>query len=76
MTPKVGDYFEHSQWLDPDRGNRPLICKITKIERGLLYYRGFYGTDRDGRDVFGAPGYFPFASVPIYVAKVLEGKPS
>jgi len=60
MTLKTGDQFIHGFWLDSN--NEPLVCRVTKIEQGEIYYRPVSG---------GKSTYFPCTKVAKYVAKVI-----
>ena len=53
---KRGVCFIHKRWLDGSN-NQPLKCQITRIARGLMYYRADYGLHDDGTPWLGAP-YF------------------
>lgn len=35
---KRGDKFIHAKWLDEK--NQPLVCEVTKVARGLVYWKG------------------------------------
>lgn len=41
---KPGTQFVHRHWLDAD--NRPLICEVTAVRRGTVYWRDAGTTGR------------------------------
>lgn len=41
MMPKVGLVFEHTRWLD--ESHAPLLMRVTRIARGIVYYRDLTG---------------------------------
>lgn len=51
-TLKPGLIFEHKHWLDSST-NAPLKCKVTRITRDRVYYRGYYGLHDDGSEWLG-----------------------
>lgn len=64
-----GDIFTHKHWLNsmaPFGG--ALQCRVTKIARGVVYYRPIYGLHDDGTEWLGSPAYFPIEFASRYVA--------
>lgn len=39
--PRKGQRFRHAIWRTED-GSAPLVCEITKISKGTIYYRPVY----------------------------------
>jgi len=68
------DLFEHRYWLDarhmPDK--RPLLCIVTRVAQGTVYYRPFYGRHDDGTSWLGSSTHFPIKDTARYVGAVLE----
>jgi hypothetical protein len=66
-----GDLFQHAHWLDSSKmpEHVPLTCKVTKVERGMIYYRPYYGKHDDGSEWLGSPAYFPIEQIGHYVRK-------
>ena len=54
-APKPGRYFLHRVYIDFD--NLPILCRITAIRRGMVYYRPQY-VRPGGRVVDGHSTYF------------------
>ena len=69
---KQGDIFTHRHWLDPDHSNAPLRCKVTKIARGMVYYRPYYGLHDDGTEWLGALWKFELMNAARYVQDTRE----
>lgn len=71
MTTKLrrGDRFEHRRYLRPDE-NSPLVCVVTAVRQGVIYYRPDYGVHDDGTPWLGSPSYFPADQESRYVGKV------
>ena len=57
-TLKRGTWFESRHWLNP-ADKSPLVCRVTKISAGTLYYRPVYGLHDDGTLWLGSPVCFP-----------------
>ena len=55
---KQGDYFIHAHWLDPDRGNALMVCKVTRVALGGVYWRSYNGRDANGVERLGGPPMF------------------
>jgi hypothetical protein len=53
---KRGDTFTHARWLDTD--HKPLRCVVTRVARGLVYWRPIDG---------GSPMYFELSKASQYV---------
>lgn len=51
---KRGMRFQHSTFLDPET-NQPLVCRVTKVQRGVVYYR-----DETGGSCYYTAGIVPF----------------
>lgn len=49
-TIKRGQVFQHRHWRNADDFSKPLLVRITKVERGTVYWRPIDG---------GAPMKFP-----------------
>ena len=58
-----GMIFRHTKWLD-DSYKRPLVCKITKVAQGLVYYRPVDG---------GAPMFFPIEERARWIKDFING---
>ena len=57
MAIKRGDYFTHRYYFTEDgAGKRPLRCKVTKVAKGLVYYRGVY-SEPGSPELLGAVYY-------------------
>jgi hypothetical protein len=69
---KIGMIFEHKKWLDPEMNGRPLRCKITKIARGSIYYRPYYGKHCDGSEWLGSPAFFAVDDAAKYMGAVCD----
>ena len=52
----VGEFFYHKHWLNP-YSEQALLCKITRITRDRVYYRGCYGERPDGSEILGGSMY-------------------
>jgi len=55
-----GVRFVHASWRDA--ANQPLLCVVTRLAKGVVYWRPEGG---------GKPMYFPVEDAGRYVAKVL-----
>ena len=64
-----GAYFTHSRWLDPDHSNQPMRCKVTRVARGLVYYRPHYGWHDDGTEWLGNPWKFGIEDADKYFSR-------
>ncbi len=53
---KKGETFQHKHFLNPNT-NQPIVCKITAIRAGLVYFRPLYGVHEDGTDWLGASSF-------------------
>jgi len=49
MLPKIGLIFTHAFWLDAD--NRHLRMRVTKIAKGVVYYRPVDGGNSSYCDI-------------------------
>ena len=58
MNFKRGTTFLHSKWLDAN--NAPLLCEVTKVSEGVVYYREAGSTSK-------AKNYFPLEQASKYV---------
>ena len=67
---KKGDTFKHRHWLDPDT-KKPLVCEVTKIANGVIYYRCLYSDGSVGK----TKAYFPIEQQEKY-AMSREKNPS
>lgn len=68
--PTCGDYFVHVVWLDAE--HRPLVCKVTRVARGVVYWRGYYGRSKtDNTESLGSPMTFLLDEAEHYVAHYL-----
>ncbi len=67
--PTHGDFFVHVSWLDEK--HRPLVCKVTRVARGVVYWRGYYGRNADGGDQLGSPMTFLLDEAEHYIAHYL-----
>jgi hypothetical protein len=67
MTPTKGFRFYHTRVLDIQKfdGKSPQLFEVTKIARGIVYYRAVY--DLDGRETKGAPACCPCEDFRRYV---------
>lgn len=63
---KRGDEFLHRSYTDPDAGNRPLRCRVTRFQSGTVYYRTVYA---DGR--LGACYHFDQTDAARYIGERL-----
>jgi hypothetical protein len=61
-----GAYFAHTKWLDSN--NQSLRCKVTRIARGMVYYRPHYGWLQNGTEWLGTPWKFAMEDADKYVA--------
>jgi hypothetical protein len=66
---RPGQKFLSRVWLDPNT-NKPATMKITKVEKGSIYYRPVYGTHDDGTEWLGSPARID--NTPDAIAKWLE----
>jgi hypothetical protein len=70
MNLKRGTKFEHRFWLaDCSAKDTPLLCLVTKIRQGILYYRPIFDTN-DGTPSLGAPACFPLTDATRYVGRI------
>ena len=63
---KRGTVFEHRHWLDTK--NMPLLCRVTAVRSGVVYYDLW---DRD-KPAGRWRWYFDECDIPRYVGQVLE----
>ena len=57
---KRGDHFFHKHWLNAEKlgQNELLECVVTRVAKGVIYYRPYYGIHDDGTPWLGSPSYF------------------
>lgn len=55
-APRRGATFRHPYYQNPSN-NEQLLCKVTRIAYGVVYYRPVYGQHEDGSEWLGAPTY-------------------
>ena len=69
---KRGDVFKHAHFFSPDSmpNKIPLLCKVTKIAGGSIYFRPFYGLHDDGSEWLGSSSYL---SVEMFVSEYGRG---
>lgn len=61
---KRGDYFTHRHYFTDDgTGPRPLVCKVTRVAKGCVHYRGVYGTNPEQ---LGGVYHFPIEQAERY----------
>ena len=63
MKPRKGHIYTHRKFFDPVT-KRPLRCKVTKVAKGIVYYRGYYGVDLSGDEVLGGLSFFDVEDAP------------
>jgi len=69
---KVGMIFAHKKWLDPQVNGQALRCKVTKIAKGKIYYRPFYGRHADGSEWLGSPAFFAIEAAERYMGEEVK----
>jgi hypothetical protein len=57
-----GVYFRHAQWTE---AGWPLLCKVTRVAEGAIYYRPVY------ENCLGKPVYFLAAEADKYIKEIL-----
>lgn len=57
-TIKKGQRYISKVWLNPV-DNSPMVCLVTKVASGTVYYRGDYGKHDDGTPWLGSAAHFP-----------------
>jgi len=55
MDIKRGAEFTHAHFMNCER--EPLLCRVTRVAQGVVYYRPVYGKHDDGTDWLGSPAY-------------------
>ena len=60
-----GSIFEHRHWLDAK--NMPLLCRVTAVRRGVVYWRAW-----TPEGVEGHPYSFALSEAPRFVRQVLQ----
>jgi hypothetical protein len=68
MKPARGLRFIHRHWLD--EAGDPLTCVVTRVAKGIVYYRPDYGTRLDGSPWRGAPSYVPVEAFDRYAREL------
>lgn len=70
---KPGDYFLHVHWLDANR--EPMVCKVTRVAEGCIYWRSYEGRDANGVEQLGGPPmFFTFEQADHYVAGYIDAR--
>lgn len=73
ITLKAGDYFLHAHWLDANR--EPMVCKVTRVAEGCIYWRSYDGRDANGVEQLGGPPmFFTFEQADHYVAGYIDAR--
>ena len=70
-----GDRFTHRYWLHPANGpgeRRPLLCIVTAVRGGWIYYRPDYGVHDDGTPWLGSAAKFGVDQVGDYVLDMVK----
>lgn len=62
---KPGTIFQHRHWLDTK--NMPLLCRVTAVRRGVVYWRAW---TPDG--TVGHPYSFTLEEAPRFVSQVIQ----
>lgn len=60
-----GTRFLHRSWRV--EGHRPLECVVTRIEKGVVYWRPATG---------GKPLYFPLSAADRFVGSIIDKEPA
>ena len=73
-----GTRFLHRQWYNSrfslaeiqtlPREQTALLCEVTSIRKGMIYYRPVY--QWEDRETYGSPAYFPFEKFDDYALLV------
>ena len=67
---RPGTIFEHRYWLD--NKNMPLLCRVTAVRRGTVYYRAWGPKDQN---VEGNKYCFDLCESKKYIGDVIEEAP-
>ena len=66
-TMKPGTIFEHRHWLD--NNNMPLLCRVTAVRCGTIYYREWVPQDET---VKGSKYCFDLSESKKYIGNIIE----
>lgn len=74
MNLKRGSHFLHRFWLDPSKmpGHAPILCRVTRIAGGSVYYRPVYEPHDDGSEHLGSAMHFPLTNAGAYVGPLVD----
>ena len=67
VVPKAGRYFHHARMVDPRDGGAPQPFVVTKVARGIAYFRAVYTDPVTGRETRGPLYCCPVARFGHYV---------
>ena len=71
---KRGTRFLHAHFFDPSSmpNGAPLICVVTAVRSGTVYYRPDYGKHDDGTPWLGSPSYFALEDFWTHAREIVQ----